>query len=64
MKPLVLIALAAAFFNTSYSPCAAKDQPVAPTAAPTGAPTFETRPVTFNKNIAPILFRHCVECHR
>jgi mono/diheme cytochrome c family protein len=64
MKPLVLIALAAALFDTGYGHCAAQDQPATPAAAPTVAPTIETRPVTFNKNIAPILFRHCVECHR
>ena len=60
MKPLVLIAVAAALFLAGYSPCPAQGQSVAPTVAP----TFETRSVTFNKNIAPILFRHCVECHR
>jgi hypothetical protein len=56
MKPLVLIALAATFFHTADSPCAAQRQPV--------APTLDADPVAFNKNIAPILFRHCVECHR
>jgi mono/diheme cytochrome c family protein len=56
MKPLVSIALATALFLTGYSPCAAQGQPI--------APTVDARPVTFNKDIAPILFRHCVECHR
>src|SRR5262249_17193926 len=26
--------------------------------------TIETRRVTFNKDVAPILFRHCTPCHR
>lgn len=56
MKLIVSIAVAAAFCLTRYSHCAAQDQPVAPSAA--------TGPVTFNKDVAPIFFRHCVQCHR
>jgi hypothetical protein len=60
MNPLFSIALATALFVASYNPFAAQGQ----TVSPTGAPTLETRTVTFNKDIAPILFRRCVECHR
>src|SRR4051794_2450300 len=36
-------------------------------ASPSHAQTTATRsavPVTFNRNIAPIVFEHCVACHR
>ncbi|SIO58838.1 hypothetical protein SAMN05444166_5829 [Singulisphaera sp. GP187] len=57
MKPSIVgFACAFAVFLARCSPCAAQGQPVAPAADPA--------PVTFNKQIAPILFRQCVECHR
>src|SRR5262249_3166163 len=27
-------------------------------------PSLEAEPLTFNKHIAPIIFQHCVSCHR
>jgi hypothetical protein len=56
MKRLLVSALAAVFCLTGYGRCTAQDQPAA------SSVTAQT--VSFNKNIAPILFRHCVECHR
>ena len=49
-------ALAVAIFFAGYHSWAVQAQSVAPTA--------DAGPVTFNKHIAPLLFRHCVECHR
>jgi tetratricopeptide (TPR) repeat protein/mono/diheme cytochrome c family protein len=33
-------------------------------AVPRGAPADDARAVTFDKDIAPIVFAHCVSCHR
>ena len=49
-------AFAFALLIAGYGPCAAQDVPM-PAAA-------DTKPVTFNKHIAPIFFQQCAECHR
>jgi mono/diheme cytochrome c family protein len=49
-------ALAFAVSLAGDDPCVAQDQLV--------APTGEAGRVTFTKDIAPILSRHCAECHR
>jgi hypothetical protein len=51
-------AFAFAVLLAADSPFAAQGEPVA---APVNA---DAEPVTFNKDIAPILFHQCVECHR
>ena len=42
--------------------CGRAPTPDAPPAAP--APSLVAEAVTFNRHIAPIVFRHCVPCHR
>src|SRR3982751_5369425 len=57
MKPrFAVFAFAAAALLAGPDSCAAQGQP--------DAPAGDAGPVTFNKDIAPLLFRHCVECHR
>jgi len=53
MKSVVLIAVAGLTVLTQYRSSFAE----------AASPTPETE-VTFNKHVAPILFRHCAECHR
>ena len=47
---------AVALFLVGFDTCAAHGQPV--------AAGDDTSPVTFTKDIAPLLFKHCVTCHR
>jgi mono/diheme cytochrome c family protein len=57
MKPtLAGFALAFAVSLAGDDPCFAQGEPV--------ASAVQAGRVTFSKDIAPILFRHCAECHR
>src|SRR5690349_11165119 len=35
-----------------------------PAAAPAAATAADARPLTFDRDVAPVLFEHCAVCHR
>jgi hypothetical protein len=56
LNAFISMGLALAILLGGFRTCSAHDQP--------GATADDAAAVTFNKHIAPILYRHCAECHR
>jgi len=58
--PVAAFALTSVLWLARATPCTAEGE----SAAAIAQAEAKAEPVTFNKQIAPILFRQCVECHR